>query len=68
MLKNHIQLNSKYINTKQNQKLEEKIFRPFQIFYFVGNKLIIKIAKTIKNKYYFLYTITKAENYQKRPH
>ena len=32
---NNVWLNSKYIKTKQNQKLETKFFEPFQIFHSV---------------------------------
>lgn len=31
-----VQLNSKYITTKQNKKLENKFFGPFRVFYAVG--------------------------------
>ena len=31
-------LNSKYIKTKQNQKLEAKFFRPFQVLYPMGKQ------------------------------
>ena len=31
-------LNSKYIKTKRNQKLEAKFFRPFQVFHPVGKQ------------------------------
>ena len=31
-------LNSKYIKTKQNQKLEAKFFKPFQMLYLVGKQ------------------------------
>ena len=31
-------LNSKYIKTKQNQKLEVKFFGPFQVLHFVGKQ------------------------------
>ena len=31
-------LNSKYIKTKQNQKLEMKFFRPFQVLHLIGKQ------------------------------
>ena len=31
-------LNSKYINTKQNQKLETKFFEPFRVLYPIGKQ------------------------------
>ncbi len=33
-----IWLNSKYIKTKQNKKLEKKFFRPFQVLHVVGKQ------------------------------
>ena len=35
---NKVWLNSKYIRTKQNRKLEAKFFRPFQVLYLVGKQ------------------------------
>ena len=32
-------LNSKYIKTKQNQKLEAKFFRPFRVLYLIGKQM-----------------------------
>ena len=35
---NKVWLNSKYIKTKQNQKLEAKFFRPFRMSHSVGKQ------------------------------
>ena len=32
-------LNSKYMRTKQNQKLEVKLFKPFQVLHLVGKQV-----------------------------
>ena len=37
-LSDKVWLNSKYIKTKQNRKLEAKFFRLFQVFHFVGKQ------------------------------
>ena len=50
-----IWLNSKYIKTKRNQKLEAKFFGPFQVLYPVGSQAYkLKLPKkwTIYNVFY----------------
>ena len=36
---NKVWLKTKYIKTKQNQKLETKFFKPFQIFYLIRKQV-----------------------------
>ena len=38
-LSEKVWLNSKYIKTKRNQKLEAKFFRSFRVLYLVGNQV-----------------------------
>ncbi len=42
-----IWLNSKYIKTKRNKKLESKFFGPLQVFYTVG-KQVYKLELSTK--------------------
>lgn len=43
---NKIWLNSRYIKTKQNQKLKTKFFGPFYMFYLVGKQVYkLKLLK-----------------------
>ena len=39
ILSKKVWLNSKYIKTKQNRKLEAKFFGPFRVFYLVGKQI-----------------------------
>ena len=51
-------LNSKYIKTKQNHKLEAKFFKPFRVLHLTGKtSLQISTIKEMENLQYFLYVI-----------
>ena len=53
-------LNSKYIKTKQNKRLENKFFRPFQVLYPVG-KQVYKLELPTKWKIYDVFHVSLLE-------
>ena len=55
-----IWLNSKYIKTKQNQKLEAKFFGPFQILHPVG-KQVYKLNLFIKSNIHDVFYVSLLE-------
>ncbi len=53
-------LNSKYIKTKRNKKLESKFFGPFQVFHTVG-KQVYKLELPTKWKIYDVFHVSLLE-------
>ena len=53
---NKVWLNSKYVKTKRNRKLEAKFFGPFQVLYPVG-KQIYKLELPRKGKIYDVFHV-----------
>ena len=60
---NKIWLNSKYIKTKQNWKLETKFFRPFQVLYFIQANLQAQTTKKVEDLQCFSCITTRARHY-----
>ncbi len=53
-------MNSKYIKTKQNKKLENKFFEPFQVFYVI-EKQSYKLELSTKWKLYDVFHVSLLE-------
>ena len=53
-------INSKYIKTKRNKKLENKFFGPFQVFYTV-EKQVYKLELPTKWKIYIIFYVSLLE-------
>ena len=60
VLGHKIWLNSKYLKTKQNQKLEAKFFRPFQVLHLVG-KQAYKLKLTRKWRIHGVFYVSLLE-------